>query len=75
MENIQKIIDLIPANYENFILKGKVNTTEFETSKKKKINKSDICSFENLMLEATCCKSVHKSKCIELTMANRSRSF
>ena len=59
------------------ILSWKVKSIlpNLKPQKKQQKNKSDIYSFETLMLEATCCKGVHKPKCIELTMTNRSRSF
>ena len=72
MESSGKVADSLYAEYENFILIGDFNATEYDASVE---NFCDIYSVKNLIKEPTYFKRPHTQKCIDLMMTNRSKSF
>ena len=58
-------MDSLSTKYENLILIGEFNATEFDTSAE---NFYDIYNLKNLI-------NPHNPKCTDLMMTNRSRSF
>ena len=72
VESTWKVIHLLSATYENFILIGDFSATEFYISIK---DFCDIYSFENLIKEINYFKNPHSLECTDLMMRIRSRSF
>ena len=72
MDSNGKVLDLLSARYENFILIGDINAEESDTTIK---DFRDIYSFKYLIKDATCFKNPDKPKCIDLMLTDRNRSF
>ena len=71
MDSNGKVLDLLSARYENFILIGDINAEESDTTIK---DFRDIYSFKYLIKDATCFKNPDKPKCIDLMLTDRNRN-